>query len=276
MAELTIRFDDSAAYERAMGRWSRAVAPVFLQWLAPPASARWLDVGCGTGILAHTLLQLSSPATVVGIDPEFGQVAQASRGLAAGRATFQVADARRLPFADASFDIAASALVLNFIPERQQALAEMRRITSAGGRVAAYVWDFAEELSPSGPLRRGMRRFGADVPAIPGAAESRIQALTTLFEQAALERIETRTIEVCLAYRDFQDFWQAQTPGYYPTTKLIASMTESERSRLMRAVQAELPAAPGGVVEYFARANAIKARVPRDGARRLRGLRLRS
>jgi ubiquinone/menaquinone biosynthesis C-methylase UbiE len=268
MAELAIKFDDSAAYERAMGRWSRAVAPIFLQWLASPASARWLDVGCGTGVLAHTLVELSSPASVVGIDPEVAQIAQASRGLAAGRATFQVADARRLPFADASFDIAASALVLNFIAERSQAISEMRRVTRGGGSVAAYVWDFAEELSPSGPLRRVMRRFGVDVPGIPGTAESRIEALRILFEQAALERIETRTIDVCLAYQDFQDFWQAQTPSYSPTTKIIASMTEGERTRLMRTIRAELPAAPGGVIEYFARANAIKARVSRS----LRGL----
>jgi hypothetical protein len=106
------------------------------------------------------------------------------------------------------------------------------------------------------------------VPAIPGTAESRIAALRLLFEQAALERIETRTIEVCLAYQDFQDFWQAQTPSYSPTTKIIASMTESERTRLRRTIRAELPAAPGDVIEYFARANAIKARVPRS----LRGL----
>lgn len=264
MAELAMKFDDGAAYERAMGRWSRAAAPIFLQWLAPPASARWLDVGCGTGVLAHTLLELSSPAMVVGIDPEVAQIAQASRGPAAGRATFQVADARKLPFADASFDITTSALVMNFIAERSRAMAEMRRVTCAGGRVAAYVWDFAEELSPSGPLRRAMRRFDVDVPAIPGTDESRIEALRTLFEQAALERIETRTIEVCLAYRDFQDFWQAQTPSYSPTTKIIASMTEDERTRLMRAVRTELPPAPGGVIEYFARANAIKARVPRS------------
>jgi ubiquinone/menaquinone biosynthesis C-methylase UbiE len=269
MADYTFDYDDGPAYERAMGRWSRAVAPVFLQWLAPPASARCLDVGCGTGVLAHTLLELSSPAKVVGVDPEVAQIAQAARGPAAGRAAFQVADACRLPFADASFDIAASALVLNFIAERSQAVAEKRRVTRAGGSVAAYVWDFAEELSPSGPLRRAMRRFGVDVPAIPGTAESRIEALRALFEQAALERIETRTIEVCLAYRDFQDFWHAQTPSYSPLTKIIAAMTESERTRLMRAVRTGLPTAPGGVIEYFARANAIKARVPRSMRGRL-------
>ena len=191
-------------------------------------------MGCGTGVLAHTLLELSSPASVVGVDPEVGQIAQASRGPAAGRATFEVADARSLPFPDGSFHIAVSALVLNFIGERSQAMAEKRRVTCAGGGVAAYVWDFAQELSPSGPLRRAMRLFGVDLPAIPGTAESRIEALRTLFEQAGLEGIETRTIDVFLAYVDFEDFWQAQTPSYSPTTNIIASMTDSERMRLAR------------------------------------------
>lgn len=262
MAEYTFDFDDSAAYERAIGRWSRAVAPVFLQWLGPPVNARWLDVGCGTGIFTRTLLELCSPAAVIGVDAAVAQIAQASRW-PLRRASFEVADARKLPFADASFDIAASALVLNFVAERSQAVAEMRRVTRARGSVAAYVWDFAEELSPSGPLRRAMRRFGVQVPPIPGTAESRVDALGALFQQAGLERIEMRTIDVCLAYRDFEDFWQAQTPSYAPTTKIITSMTESERIRLMRAVQAELPTGPGSVIEYFARANAIKARVPR-------------
>ena len=45
-------------------------------------------------------------------------------------------------------------------------------------------------------------------------------------------------------------------------TKVIAAMEEPERMRLMRAVQAALPAGPNGSIEYFARAHAIKARVP--------------
>jgi len=262
VAEAALTFDDSAAYERFMGRWSRAVAPVFLGWLGARPRATWLDVGCGTGVLAETLLELCAPASVAAVDPAAAQVKAAARGPAAGRATFQVADARRLPFPDASFDVVASALVINFIPDRAPALAEMRRVARAGGLVAGYVWDFAEELSPSGPLRRAMRRSGLDVPGIPGTEASRLEALRALFQGAGLERIETRTIDVCLAYTDFQDFWRAQTPGYAPTTKLIAAMKESERTRLMSAVQASLPCGPNGSIEYCARVNAIKARAP--------------
>ena len=262
MAEAPMRFDDSAAYERFMGRWSRAAAPVFLDWLAVRPGASWLDVGCGTGILAETLLQHCAPESVHALDPAAAQIAAAAKGPLAGRAQFHVADARQLPFADASFDVVASALVINFIPDRSLALAEMRRVARAGGLVGAYVWDFAEELSPSGPLRRTMRRLGAEVPAVPGTEVSRLEALCALFASAGLERIETRTIDVCLAYEDFNDFWRSQTPGYAPTTKIIAAMKVRERMRLMRAVESSLPRGPGGVIEYCAQANAIKARVP--------------
>jgi ubiquinone/menaquinone biosynthesis C-methylase UbiE len=258
-----MQFNDSAAYERFMGRWSRAVAPVFLDWLAAPRRASWLDVGCGTGILAETVLELCAPAELCAIDPSAAQVGAAARGPAGSRVAFQVADACKLPFADGAFDVVASALVVNFISERAGAMAEMRRVARAGGRVAAYVWDFADELSPSGPLRRAMRRFGVEVPAIPGTEASRFEPLQALFRQAGLDQVESRTIEVCLAYADFDDFWQAQTPGYAPTTRIIAGMKDSERARLMRVVRDSLALGPNGSIEYFARANAIKARVPR-------------
>ena len=245
-----------------MGRWSRAAAPVFLEWVAPPAGARWLEVGCGTGIFTEVVLDTCSPAAVSAVDPSEAQIAQARMRPAALRVDFRVADAQSLPFAEAAFDVVAAALVFNFVPDRPRALSEMRRVARAGGIVAGYVWDLAAELSPSGPLRLGMRRFGADVPDLPGAADSGLAALQALFERAGLERIATRTIEVTQSYADFDDFWQAQTPGYAPTTRMIAAMPVSERASLMEAVRAGLPVGPDGRIEYSARANAIRGRVP--------------
>jgi ubiquinone/menaquinone biosynthesis C-methylase UbiE len=262
VAERRHSFDDSAAYERFMGRWSRAAAPVFLDWVAAPSGARWLDVGCGTGILTELVLDTCSPGAVFAVDSVEAQINHACRQAVAQRANFWVADAQALPFPDAAFDVVASSLVINFIPDRSRALSEMRRVARAGGIVAGYVWDFAAELSPSGPLRRGMRQCGADVPQIPGAVHSSLGALMTSFEQAGFEKIETRTIELTLPYSDFDDFWQAQTPSYLPATKMIGAMTKSERARLMETVRAGLPVRPDGRIEYSARANAIKACVP--------------
>jgi len=49
------------AYEPYVGRWSRLVAREFLAWLAIPPGACWLDVGCGTGALSQTILEVTSP-----------------------------------------------------------------------------------------------------------------------------------------------------------------------------------------------------------------------
>ncbi len=245
-----------------MGRWSRAVGPIFLDWILPPADAKWLDVGCGTGIFTELILDRCAPASVFAIDPAPAQIDHASGQPATRRANFRVADGAALPFADATFDVVASALVINFIPDRPRALGEMRRVARAGGMVAGYVWDFAAELSPSGPMRRGMRAFGCDVPAVPGTGDSTLAALHALFEQAGFAAIASRSIDVTLSYADFDDFWQAQTPSYAPTTKMIAALPVSEQQRLRATVRAELPVRPDGTIEYFSRANAIKARLP--------------
>jgi len=262
MVEITHCFDDSAAYECFMGRWSRAIGEIFLEWAAPPTGARWLDVGCGTGVFTELILDTRSPATVVAIDPEKAQIDYACRQLVSQRANFQIADAQALPFPDATFDIVASALAINFIPDRRRALSEMRRVARPSGLVAGYVWDFLAELSPSWPLRRAMRRIGVNVPEMPGTAESSFGALRALFESAGFEEIATTAIEVTQQFVGFEDFWQAQTSNYVPTTKTITAMAAGDRIRLIEAVRAELPVRQNGAIQYFARANAIKARVP--------------
>lgn len=264
MAEPAHSFDDSEAYERFMGRWSRAAGIMFLDWLAAPAQARWLDVGCGTGAFTGLIVGMCSPASVSAIDPAAAQIEHASRGPLAARASFRTGDAQALPYAANTFDLVASALVLNFVPDRLQALSEMRRVACPNGVVAGYVWDFESERSPSWPLRLGMRKLGLDVPDVPGTRESGLGALRSAFERAGLEDNSTTFFDVSVAYRDFDDFWQAQTPSYSPTSKMIAAMTEADRGRLVDAVRAGLPLRAGGTVEYAARANAIKGRVPAE------------
>jgi SAM-dependent methyltransferase len=261
MANAAMRFDDGAAYERFMGRWSRAVGRVFLDWLAPPAGAHWLDVGCGTGAFSELVLDTCSPAAVTAVDPAKAQIDYVSRQPLAQRAEFRVADASVLPFPDAAFDIVACAIVINFIPDRSRALAEMRRVGRSSGVIAGYVWDFAGERGPNWPLRLGMREIGAEVPRPAGAGDTALAALSSLFAGAGLEGIVTRTIEVSMDFRDFDDFWRVHTPSLHPITKAIAELRNADRLRLFERVRAELPPGPNGNIAYSVRANAIKARV---------------
>ena len=256
-------FDDSAAYERFVGSWGRTAGAIFLDWLAPPTSAHWLDIGCGTGLFTELIIHTQCPAAVFGIDAAAAQIEHARRKPVAKRANFQVGDAQALAFKDSSFDVVVSALVINFIPDRPGALFEMRRVARTQGVVAGYVWDFGEELSPSGPFRLGMHEVVSDLPALPGTEDSSLGALNRLFVRAGLEEIATTNFEVTVSFPNFGDFWLAQTPSYSPMTKIIASMTKSERAKLIEAVRAHVPIRGDGRIEYAARANAIKARAPR-------------
>jgi ubiquinone/menaquinone biosynthesis C-methylase UbiE len=256
-----VAFDDGAVYERFMGRWSRAVGAIFLDWLAPPQNARWLDVGCGTGAFTRLILDTCVPADVAGVDPASEQIDYARTLRFARPVDFRVADAQALPFPEEAFDIVASALVINFIPDRHRALTEMRRVGRRGGLVAAYVWDFAAERGPTWPLIHGMRQIGRETPRIPGSEDTNAAALTSLFEQAGFDEVSVRSIDVTMAFPSFADFWQSNVPRFTPNGKAIWSLPDCERARLSDAVRAAVPTDREGRIAYAARANAVKGHI---------------
>ena len=111
MAEQEIRFDDGAAYERMMGIWSRIAGDVFLDWLAPRAGLRWIDVGCGNGAFTELIVARCAPAEVHGIDRSEGQLTFARTRLATDVAELELPKTRvrsRLP-ADRAGSVAANA-----------------------------------------------------------------------------------------------------------------------------------------------------------------------
>ena len=254
-------FNDGAAYEQFMGRWSREIGKAFLTWLQPQKGAHWLDVGCGTGIFTELISETCAPASVIAIDPSESQIARARTHVAWTKTEFRLADAQELPFPDKSFDVVASALVMNFVPNQACAMSEMRRVVRPGGVIAACVWNFAAELSPSGPLRRAMRQIGIEAPPVPGTGVSRHAVLSDLLEKVGLKGLDTNSIEVAVSFRDFDDFWRSQTPHYAPTTRIIAAMSLRDRMRLMEAVRDYLQPLHDGV-GYSAWAIAVRGDCP--------------
>jgi ubiquinone/menaquinone biosynthesis C-methylase UbiE len=99
-----------------------------------------LDVGCGTGTLALLAKRRVAPTgTVTGIDASPEMIARARRKAARARqdVSFRVAAAEALPFADASFDVVLSTVMLHQLPRatRQLAVREMKRVINPNGRV---------------------------------------------------------------------------------------------------------------------------------------------
>ncbi|MFP6650875.1 MAG: methyltransferase [Dehalococcoidia bacterium] len=65
-------FADGEAYQGYVGRWSRRVGDMFLDWLSLPSGLRWVEVGCGTGALTESILKHVDPGSVTGTKPSEG------------------------------------------------------------------------------------------------------------------------------------------------------------------------------------------------------------
>ena len=244
------------AYERFMGRWSRVVAREFLGWLSPQPGLRWLDVGCGSGALSAAVVETYEPSALTAVDQSPGFVELAQRRLQ-GRATCKVGDALTLPVADASVDVAVSGLVLNFIPNQSDALAEMQRVTAPGGTVAVYVWDYP-----------GMMDFltvfwDAVVALDPGALhlheahrfpDCNAKSLRKLFERAGFADVSVCAIDVATRFRDFDDYWQPFLGGQGPAPTYVQSLSEVDRGALRDLVHRRVPIQTDGTIPMIARA----------------------
>jgi SAM-dependent methyltransferase len=262
MPEVKVTFDAAEDYERLMGRWSRAIGNDFLDWLAPPAGARWLDVGCGTGAFSQLVLDRCSPKSVAGIDPAPAQIEHARSQSPDGE--FRVADAMALPFAGGEFDIVASALVINFIPDRAKALAEMCRVLRPGGVVAGYVWHRAPTANdaPFAPIERGLEAIGANVLRPPMRPESTPEGATAALHSAGFSEVAVTLLEANRTFRDFDDYWDTHCLPIAPPGQSIAALTDEGRAKLQDTMRAMLPAAADGSMSYSSRALAFKAVKP--------------
>jgi ubiquinone/menaquinone biosynthesis C-methylase UbiE len=126
-------FEVAEAYEAMMGRWSRQLAPLFIDFVGVRDADTVLDVGCGTGSLTTTLARVTGASKIVGIEPSSSFIDYARTQISDPRVTFDVGDAQQLPYPDASFDQCMALLAVDYIPDARKAALEMRRVTKKRG-----------------------------------------------------------------------------------------------------------------------------------------------
>lgn len=261
MTQDTIRFDDGAAYERMMGRWSLLVATPFLDWLAVPAGRDWLDVGCGNGAFTERLFERCAPASVQGFDPSPAQLAYARRRLPPGtRVTWTDAGAQQLPVPDAVADAAVMALVLFFVPEPSQGVAEMVRAVRPGGCVAAYHWDMSGGGFPLAAIGRELKASGSAPRLPPSADVSTLEASEALWREAGLRDVATQAFTVQRTFASFAEYWDSA--GSSNTLRgAFAEMGAEAVAALRERVRTSLGAGEGPLT-LSARANAVRGTRP--------------
>ncbi|WP_094555542.1 class I SAM-dependent methyltransferase [Synechococcus sp. 1G10] len=261
MTSEPIRFTDGAGYDRFMGVWSRLAGQEFLGWIAPQPGLRWLDVGCGNGAFTQLIVEQSAPISLVGIDPSEAQLAFARQHPLLTSVEFVNADAMALPFQDAAFDLAVMPLVIFFVPQPAQGVAEMARVVAPGGTVAAYAWDMEGGGFPYRDVTEALSSVGRATPMPPSPEASRFEVLRDLWITAGLRDIQTRAIAVERTFGDFDDFWNTFLGG--PSAgQALTAMNEEERSGFRDLLRARLQPAGSGPITLSARAHAIRGTVP--------------
>ena len=257
-----IRFEDGASYETFMGVWSRLAGEQFLQWLAPAAGWRWADVGCGNGAFTELLFARCAPAEVRGIDPSPQQLAFARERLAHAAAHFVEGDAMALPWPDASFDAATTALVIFFVPDPARCVAELARVVRPGGSVSTYAWDIVGGGFPLAMLQEEIATVLGKPPLWPPSVDAaRIEVLRSLWSDAGLVDVDTTAFTVERTYRSFDEWWAIAQTGPR-LASFFASMGPAQHAELRERLRARLAVDANGAVTTSARANAVRGRVP--------------
>jgi SAM-dependent methyltransferase len=260
--KLMDKWTSGADYDQWMGRWSRLLAHEFLNWLNLPPNLRWLDVCCGSGVLTETIVDHFAPARVAGLDASSQQIQFAREHRARPAVSFETGDAMALPFADASFDVAVCGLGLNFVPDPERALQEMRRVTVQEAVIAAYVWDYAAGA-------RFLREFWDAATAVDHEASAYDQArrfplckpaaLSKLFNDAHLGPVQVRALDITTRFASFEDYWQPLLTGQGSAPTYLATRDEPTRSAIRERLQDSLITNSEGAIELPARAWAIRA-----------------
>ena len=262
-------FADGEAYEDYVGRWSRRVGYVFLEWLSLPAGLRWVDVGCGTGALTDAILERTGPSRVTGVEPSEGFLSMARDRIHDNRAVFKSGDAMSLPLKDAEADVLVAGLVLNFISDKQRALREMCRTLQPGGTVASYVWDYAGEMQLMRYFWNAVSELfpeGADYDEGKQFPICNPGPLADLFRAANLQAVEVRALDVPTVFVDFNDYWSPFLRGQGPAGSYCVSLSADRREHLRKHLENTVPVRSDGSIHLIARAWGARGVIP--GARR--------
>jgi ubiquinone/menaquinone biosynthesis C-methylase UbiE len=190
-----LNFYDAFASVFFLGR-RRASMGTLITAASVQAAQHVLDVGCGTGYFTRLLGEaVGFDGRVIGVDASARAIQYArSKGEGLRNVTFRVGAAEALDFADDTFDVVASSLMMHHLPRDRQepALREMRRVLRPGGTLV-----LADADIPSHGL--SVERLLARVTRHRGMAQ-RVPDLKALANQAGFAGIRSGRAPTLLSY----------------------------------------------------------------------------
>ncbi len=225
---------DGDAYDDFMGRYSRALAPLFADFAGVDPGARALDVGAGTGALTAELVARGATTVVAEPSPEFAAVLRDRFPELEVHET----GAEALPLEADAFDVALAQLVVPFMADAPAAVAEMARVAP---RVAVCMWGLPE-VDMFAAIDRTADAIGAARSAEPQRYRDEQELRDLLAPHGEVEAAE---LAVTAGYRDFDDFWHALERHPGPAGHWLASLDAHQRERAREELFRELGSPQG-------------------------------
>jgi ubiquinone/menaquinone biosynthesis C-methylase UbiE len=196
------------------------------------AADRILDVGCGTGIVARLLRKrLGGGARITGADASPDMIAMAQK--LAPELDWHEANATKLPFDDASFELVVCQQMLQFVSEPRAALREIRRVLVPGGRLVAATWRRREEQPLFDALGRIAERH------LGTANEKRFLLgddglLRDLLADAGFSEVRIDVVKRVDRFREFPYRLSALAANFD-----LSALSETEREARLSAIESE-------------------------------------
>jgi SAM-dependent methyltransferase len=238
------------AYDRFIGRYSRLLAPRFLEFTGVTAGPV-IEVGCGPGALTALLAERFGASRVAAVDPSKPFV-DSCRARVPG-ADIRLGSAEALPFPAGSFEAALSQLVLSFVADAGRTVAEAARVVRPGGTVAANGFALARTFW------QAALRFDPAAPDDARLPFRRSEELWDLWTRAGFRDIESGVIDLEVAYSGFDDYWGPFAFGVGPPGGYLFAQLEDRRAAIRDACF-EILGRPAGAFSLPARALAIRGR----------------
>lgn len=245
------------------GHWQLegSAAELYQRYLVPAITTKWakdlvscaqprtgetvLDVACGTGVVARLAAERVGTGQVTGLDLNAGMLAVA-RGIPNDGAPIKWIEgsALDLPFPPDSFDVVLCQLGLQFFPDQQRALREMRRVLSEPGRVAVSVYSPIERTPGAFAFVLALDDvLGADASRIKRAEHSFAEPaeLETLLRASGFAVVDVQTVEQTVEFPSVLDYVRFQLLAT-PMTILLKEKTGTERQSIIASVAARTEA----------------------------------
>jgi len=196
------------------------------------SGASVLDVACGNGNAALAAARRWCKVTGVDYVPEL--LRRAGERARAERLPVELVegDAERLPFEDASFDVALSTYGVMFAPDQEQAARELQRVVKPGGKIGLANW------TPEGFIGQLLKVVGQHVPPPAGVASpiywGKEARLEELFPRVRALRATRKTF--AFRYESAAHFIDVFRRFYGPTYKAFGALEPAGQAALAVAI----------------------------------------